>query len=34
MSSLDYRLLNAMNMDSYYHPINNESDRKIQTIWE
>ena len=34
LKSIDYRLLNAIGMDSYYHPICKESDNKIQQIWD
>lgn len=29
LNSIDYRLLNAMGIDTYYHPIGEESNRKI-----
>ena len=33
LSSIDYRLLNAMGMDSYYYPTSPETDRRIQSVW-
>jgi len=29
LSSIDYRLLNAMSMDTYYYPTSRDTDKKI-----
>eukprot|EP00347_Sterkiella_histriomuscorum_P005559 403356147 len=33
LSSIDYRLLNAMKMDSYYHPTGKDTDIKLEQLW-
>jgi predicted ATPase len=34
LSSIDYRLLHSMGMDSYYHPIGTpETNEKMQSLW-
>jgi len=33
LSSIDYRLLNAMGIDSFYYPLNSETSAKIDRIW-
>ena len=33
LNSIDYRLLHAQGLDSYYHPINKETSNRIENIW-
>lgn len=30
---MDYRLLNAQGIDSYYHPLNAETKSKVENVW-
>lgn len=35
LSSIDYRLLHSMGMDSYYYPAGTqETEKKMKTIWD
>lgn len=34
LSSMDFRLLNAMGMDTYYYPTGPDTERDIQRVWD